>query len=231
MVKYSVFNHPLKDTQCCLCHYHINSSQEAYSLTPFPWPTLSKAGSICIWGFITDSFLNKSLSIFLKKKPQKPGDRRRSPRVKEIRSSSTELLKKKKKKNEPKRLKPPEIDHHEKWKEKEIQTRKGTARPSSTSHRFTKDFPQCLVGAHRNAQGPGRKQIIPGCHGKITDPWGFCGAVIKAIIALITLGRNERNWRWKGPVKFLGLSPENATWRSLCEMHSHELSKLWDYPS
>lgn len=93
-----------------------------------------------------------------------------------------------------KKIKPSEIGYHEKEKEKEIQT----ARPSSTSDRFTKGFLKCLVGTRRNEQGPGRKQINPRCHCKITDPWGFCGAVIKAIIALITLGRKEEIGGEKG---------------------------------
>lgn len=44
-------------------------------------------------------------------------------------------------------------------------------------------------------------------------------------------GRSRRNWRWKGPINFLSFSPENATWRSLYEVDSHELHKLWDYSS
>lgn len=48
-------------------------------------------------------------------------------------------------------------------------------------------------------------------------------------MALITLGRNGRNWRWKGLIKFLSLSPEKATRRSLGEVQSHDLHELWDY--
>lgn len=94
-----------------------------------------------------------------------------------------------------------------------------------------KTFPRALAGAHRNGQGSGRKQIALGCHPKIRGPWGFCGAVIKAVMVLVTLGRNGRNWRWKGRLSSWVLPRRMLEWRSLCEMRFWELNEHWDYSS